>query len=558
MPFIKPKCATCGKVADVVNEHSIGERRVLSLKCGHLIVQDKLTKQDASQVISMDGKTLYPFQVKSVEFLENASGRALLAHEMGLGKTVCVQALLAMHPELNPTLYIVKSSLKVQWSHEIMRWQGENAFAQIIETSRSPFFPNLTAYIISFDLIPRFSKCQLCNHDAHNAGACVHRRKGALNCNCKVDSSDRPNFLKKEIERLGIKTVIIDECQQIKNTDADRTMEIRRLCKDVDNVICLSGTPIKNNAAEYFSVLNILKPEMFSNKARFVSWDCDSYYNGYSWKSGGLRDPEGFKRKTESFILRYERAEVLPDLPMITRNFLFSELGEAVEKAYIETFKQFRDEYNSSSNGSKFEEASNMLAYLSRMRHLTGLSKIDPCIDHVMEFLGSTERKITIFVHHKDVGEVLRLKLTKLLDELNIPAPLVLVSELNSDQRARVVHDFMEGDARVLIASTLASGEGLNLQNCSDCIMLERQWNPANEEQAEGRFIRIGQKANKVTGTYLVAIGTVDEFFSELVERKREIVKKTLGGEAVEWDQSSLMKELSEILASNGGQKWGI
>jgi hypothetical protein len=54
-------------------------------------------------------------------------------------------------------------------------------------------------------------------------------------------------------------------------------------------------------------------------------------------------------------------------------------------------------------------------------------------------------------------------------------------------------------------------------------------------------------------------VGTVDEFFAELVEKKREIVAKTLGMEAVvEWDQSSLMRELAQILASNGGSKWSI
>lgn len=228
------------------------------------------------------------------------------------------------------------------------------------------------------------------------------------------------------------------------------------------------------------------------------------------------------------------------------------------EQAYKDTFKQFRDEFEDDGTKSNFEREGNILAYLSKMRHLTGLSKIDPCIDHVMEFLGSTERKMTIFVHHKDVGEILLARLKSVMVELEIPEPLQLTSELNSDQRSAVINKFMNEGHRVLIASTLASGEGLNLQKCSDCIMLERQWNPANEEQAEGRFIRIGQLAESVSATYFVAVGTVDEFFSEIVERKREIVFKTLGGQEVKWDQSSLIKELSEVLATNGGRRWGI
>jgi SNF2 family DNA or RNA helicase len=176
-----------------------------------------------------------------------------------------------------------------------------------------------------------------------------------------------------------------------------------------------------------------------------------------------------------------------------------------------------------------------------------------------MEFLGSTDRKLTIFHHHKDVGEMLVEKLSIILDELKLEPPLHLTADLDAQARYNLVTKFTDNPkSRILIASTLASGEGLNLQVCSDCIMLERQWNPANEEQAEARFPRPGSTASSISATYLVSVGTVDEFFSEIVERKREIVTATLGGEAVEWDQSSIMKELTEILAATGGQRWKI
>jgi SNF2 family DNA or RNA helicase len=290
-----------------------------------------------------------------------------------------------------------------------------------------------------------------------------------------------------------------------------------------------------------------------------MNW-CDSYFTGYGYKTGGLKNPELFKERTKHFIIRHERKDVLPDLPPIQRNFRFSELGDKVEKAYIETFKQFRAEYNSEGCDS-FDEQSNILAYLSKMRHLVGLSKIDPCIDFCMEFLGSCDRKITIFVHHKDVGEILIDKLTSILKMLDLNPPLKIIAEMNSQARFNTVNAFTNDPKhRVLIASTLAAGEGLNLQVCSDFIILERQWNPANEEQAEARFPRPGQQAQSINGTYFVAVGTVDEFFAEIVERKREIVHSTLEGRTSEqsWDQSSVIKELAETLANNGGRKWSI
>lgn len=531
MPFIKSKCPKCSRVAETTNEYSLGGKTYSVLKCGHFTEKEHLTSNRAPEsIISIDNKKLFPFQVEGVKFIENSGGRCLVGDEMGLGKTIQALAALILHEEMRPFLWIGKSSLKYQYQHEIMRWMGEDYLAQVIESARDYLLPGFVGYIASYDLLRRLT------------------------------TKDK-DFV-ETVQKAKIKTIVLDECQQIKNSESSRTQHTRRLCASVPNVIALSGTPIKNHAAEYFPILNILNPSMFPQEARFVRYECDSYWNGYSYKTGGLRNPERFKEKTRNFIIRREREEVMPDLPKVQRQFQLHEMGEDVEGAYIAAFKMFRDEYNKTgcdNSYDSFTDASNILAYLSRMRHLTGLAKIDPCIDNVMEFLGSTERKITIFHHHKDVGEILVKKLNSVLLELGLDPVLHLTADIDPHGRYEMVSKFTaEPKARVLVASTLASGEGLNLQVCSDCIMLERQWNPANEEQAEARFPRPGSTASSIAAMYLVAVGTVDEFFSEIVERKREIVQATLGGEAVEWDQSSIMKELAEVLAAKGGQRWKV
>jgi len=121
-----------------------------------------------------------------------------------------------------------------------------------------------------------------------------------------------------------------------------------------------------------------------------------------------------------------------------------------------------------------------------------------------------------------------------------------------------MVTNFRENDrSRIMIASTLAAGEGLNLQFCADAVMLERQWNPANEEQAEGRFHRFGQ-LHPVTVTYMIASETIDEYFTELVEQKRAIVGSTLDNKDIQWDQNSLMTELAQILVTKGKKSWKL
>lgn len=538
MPFTKTKCGTCGKEAESQRQFEVNDKSVHLLKCGHLLWQKHLEARDIENLISLDGKRPFAFQTAGVRFVEKSGGRALIADEMGLGKTVQALCTIALHPEMQPCAYIVKSSLKIQWMHEIMRWVSSSnrpedlALPQVIDTSRDMMLPGVKHYLFSFDILRRFN-----------------------------------GSLVEAFQKRGIKTVVVDECQQIKNPASTRTREVRDLCRVVPNVIALSGTPIKNNAGEYFPVLNILKPEIYPKLSRFLYNECDSYNNGgWGTKTGGLKNPAAFMDKTKSFIIRRERKEVLPDLPTIDRRFHFDALGKEVEDAYRAAFIEFRDDYFTGGK-SNFADNSCTIAYLSRMRHLTGLSKVNPCVEFIEEFLLETDRKIVIFLHHIDVSEILERKIRSKIQELSsdkelefdCAAPLMLSASVQGLDRDRMIEKFKNDPrCRIMIASTLSSGEGLNLQFAHDCIILERQWNPANEEQAECRFIRIGQESDQVTATYFVAVGTVDEFFAKIVEEKREIVTKTMGGVAVKWDQSSLMKELAEVLATSGGRMWGL
>ena len=536
MPFTKLKCPRCNKVAETQAEIKVNGRPHLFLKCGHVMEQQqlKLTGTHPEEITSLDGKKLFHFQNDGVRFIESSNARCLVGDEMGLGKTVQALAFLLMHPENRPFLWIGKSSLKYQYQYEVMRWMGEEHFAQVLDGGRDKLIPGFVGHIVSYDLLR----------------------------NMKKEFS-----MLEQCKKVGIKTLILDECQQIKDSQSQRTAFTRELARVIPHVIALSGTPIKNHAGEFFPVLNIIRPDIYSNESRFLMNKCSTYWNGYTWKTGGLADPKRFHEETKNYIIRRERAEVLPDLPKVQRSFTFAqELGKKVEAEYIREFKEFRTAYNSKGWEGEFDNdpdspPDSTIARLSRLRHLVGWAKIDPCIDFCMEFLGSTDRKLTIFTHHKDVSETLVEKLNSVLHELELEPALYLHAGLDSERRYDLVNKFRDSKlTRIMVASTLASGEGLNLQFCSDCILLERQWNPANEEQAEGRFPRPGSTASSIAATYFTAVGTVDEFFAEIVEKKREIVHNTLNknGEALPWDQSSIMKELAETLASLGGRKWSI
>jgi len=523
-------CPRCNKKTSVKSENHLGNKKFILLECGHINVKEKLQDKEISPILK-DGRLLYNFQLDGVEFAKASDFRCLIADEMGLGKTIQVVSAFQNFPEiLLPSLIVVKASLKIQWMREL--YNGAGIISQILESYTEPLINdpriNISAYITSYDSLK--------------------------NASWK--------------EKLPYKSLILDECQMIKNHNAKRTQEVRNLVArngetyawcpgskeikpeydSVKYVIATSGTPIKNNAGEYFPILNLIKPEIFAEQTDFYRKYTNSYKTSFGWKVGGLRNPREFKEFTKDFIIRRNRKEVLPDLPEIRRSYRYTSFNEEIGKKYKTAALEMQDFLmNRDEQDENYQE--HILAKMNRLRHLAGYGKIECVLDYIEEFLENEEgEKITIFHHHHDIAELMIIK----LNEMGT-APLQLKAKFDSGKRSDIIDQFQRQEkSRILIAPTLACGEGLNLQFCSHAVIAEREWNASNEEQAEGRFSRIGSNADSIEVVYPVAVGSIDEMFAEIVERKRQYVSETLNGEAssTTWSQSDIMKELTQRMLS--------
>ncbi len=83
--------------------------------------------------------------------------------------------------------------------------------------------------------------------------------------------------------------------------------------------------------------------------------------------------------------------------------------------------------------------------------------------------------------------------------------------------------------------------------------MVERKWNPADEEQMETRFTRPDAiSKDYVSCTYMIVSNTIVEWFTELVEKKRQILRQVLDGQDKHWQENELVKELFAIVAKQG------
>lgn len=522
--IIRQECPTCKKIAVEVSRVKLGKSLLIKLACGHLLHSETLQSDESKYgtIIFADGCKPRPYQIDAIKFAEESDVRCIIADEQGLGKTIEALGLLRLHPEkLLPAVIVCPSTVKLQWMFEIHRicGIGKEFLVQVIQSGKERAMPGFKIYVITYDML-------------------------------------KNNDMFSMLPDGEIKTIIIDECQRIKNHLSDRAKAVQHIAKTTPHIISMSGTPIKNNAGEYFTVLNLTKPTLFPHYQKYIDNYCDAYSNGWSQKIGGLKDAEKFHEDTKDIIIRRTKADVLPDLPSIDRKFHHVELDRKLNKAYAAAMQELDDMLY--SDESEFNKSTCIIAIMGKLRHITGISKVAECIDFVTEFLLSTDRKLVVFTHHQDVMAMLETQLNQWCVEGGFSKVCTLHSGLDGNARTALVEQFKtDPNRRLMIASTLAAGEGLNLQFCSDAILLERQWNPANEEQAEARFHRFGQ-LNNVSVTYMLASGTIDEYFTELVEIKRGIVAATMDKKEIQWNQQSLMKELAEILVTKGRKAWSL
>jgi SWI/SNF-related matrix-associated actin-dependent regulator 1 of chromatin subfamily A len=514
--IVKKYCKFCGKQAVLVNSYKVDTLTFTTYKCGHSSSRSEPKARDFSGLISTDGKHPYQFQKEGIAFGLKSPGRVIIADEMGLGKTL--QALGIAEAQDLRVLIICKAGLRIQWVREHLRWRN-NKLAQILEGEKEFVLPQCDGYVMSYDILWRFK--------------------------------DIPAFIKK----LNVDMIILDEIQNIMNSNSKRTNGVRIAIQEVEYAAGLSGTPIKNNALEWFPVLNMFYPDRFPKRDRFEMQFIDMYWNGHTNKPGGIKNYEAFKAITSDFIIRRTKDDVMPDMPKVSRNFLFTDMSDSeLENQYKALVREFQDLYSDTDIDDAIKSA-NLLAYMTKMRHIVGRTKIEAVFDYTQDFMSETDRKLLIFVHHKDVTQVLQAK----LNAVGIKSVQLRAGQTTQERQDAIDTFRYNSTIRVCIASTLASGEGVDgLQYaCSDGVLMEREWNPANESQAEARLDRIGQ-TRPVEIMYPCAVGTMDEFFSEIVEKKRTYVDSALDGKESKWQESSIMKELAEIIAQKGGQKWGF
>lgn len=492
---------------------------LLFYRCGHFSIEEpKQSFFDRTiSLSSINGKKhAYEYQIDGIDFIDKTGFNGIIADEMGLGKTIQASLLMKVSKRFfNCPLIIVKGSTTWQFMKEHKEWADSLPLGIfLIQGSKSFIPPGFSAYIISMDTFSRM----------------VH-----------VNERNEVSIY-SQLADLGVDIVYVDECQSFKNPESKRARALVGFVKklDIKYKVFMSGTPIKNRAEEYFTVLNLLDPANFPSLARFQRNWLEPDEQGKHSRVKKYRLEE-FHDLISKYVIRRRKRDVQKWLPPFRRTFEFITIeDESIKATYNKQLAKLQNLADSKANLSYFDIQENLMT----LRRLTGIAKVDWAYDEVMDFLESTEDdKIAIGIHH----EVVRDTLYQKLNDAGIGV-IKISGEDNDEKKYSKVQLFQQPKYRVLIINMIAGGVGIDgLQKvCNNVLCLERQWNSVDEEQFEARFDRDGQKF-PVAARYPLIQGSIDEYFSALVEKKRNIFGETVenqwDGSLVKTDWDDLMRE---------------
>ncbi|XP_029886672.1 lymphoid-specific helicase isoform X1 [Aquila chrysaetos chrysaetos] len=189
------------------------------------------------------------YQVEGMEWLrmlwENGIN-GILADEMGLGKTIqCIATIALMVERGVPGPFLVCGPLSTlpNWMSEFKRF--------------TPEIPLMLYHGAQQERRKLVRK--------------IHVRQGSLQIHPVVITSFEIAMRDRNaLQHCFWKYLIVDEGHRIKNMNCRLIRELKRF--NADNKLLLTGTPLQNNLAELWSLLNFLLPDVFDDLKSFESW----------------------------------------------------------------------------------------------------------------------------------------------------------------------------------------------------------------------------------------------------------------------------------------------
>ncbi|MEN1970571.1 SNF2-related protein [Lentibacillus sp. N15] len=423
------------------------------------------------------------------QVVEEMNGRAILADEVGLGKTIEAGLILKeymIRGLVKKALILVPASLVNQWEKEL----------------NSKFYIPAIGHRKNYS----WEQCDILISSIDTAKRSPHR---------------------EEIVNIDYDFILIDEAHKLKNHKTKNYEFVRSLKKKY--CLLLTATPVQNKLVEIFNLVSILKPGHLGNYESFLEQygkdkkqiNQDTYLKQLIQKvmvrnTRHETDLNNTKRHIETIWVEfseeeqqfYQELDQVPFTAAFTKITLLREICSSREACYLSLQKM-------GTNSHTNDVFQHLAERIEQLPHHAKAAKVVELIKR------NPDEKVIIFTEYRAT----QLYLQWYLQQNNITS----VPFRGGFKRSKKdwMRQLFQNHAQVLIA-TEAGGEGINLQFCNYMINYDLPWNPMRLEQRIGRIHRYGQE--KDVHIYNFAIrNTVEDHIMTLLYEKINLFESVIG-----------------------------
>ncbi|ADU29948.1 DEAD/DEAH box helicase [Evansella cellulosilytica] len=440
--------------------------------------------------------TIYPHQYETAQkVIEKMNGKAVLADEVGLGKTIEAGLILKeymIRGLVKKVLILVPASLVTQWCTEL----NNKFFIPAIEQRKKPAWEHVDITVTSIDTAKREPHASV-------------------------------------IQDIDYDFIIVDEAHKLKNKNTKNYQFVRSLKKKF--CLLLTATPVQNRLSEVFHLISLLKPGYLGAESSFE----EKYKENH----------EKLNELIQKVMIRNRRSDSDMDWPkriVETVPITFTE----EERALYDAVSELKNKYSKhgvaqgitfttltlqrevcSSRESAFMTLKNLIEqYGSHPEIIEDLCAIAEKInavqtnskaEQVLKLIQQSDDKVIIFTEYRAT----QLYLQWFLAQNGIKS----VPFRGGFKRSKKdwMKQLFKDQAQVLIA-TEAGGEGINLQFCHRMINYDLPWNPMRIEQRIGRIHRLGQEKDVEIYNFAVK-DTVEDHILKLLYKKIGLFEGVIG-----------------------------
>ncbi len=479
-----------------------------------------------------NGLRLRDYQIEGTSRLVSSSSGHILMDDVGLGKTMQVlQALNVLGRDFFPYLVVsLKNSEGV--------WCGPNSDAERFFNYKTEVLRTRTFKIedVAFDGVDGYF----------------------VNFNIVKD------WDLSIIEWLSPRTIIVDECHEVRNIRTKAHKAIRKIVRAscVRKRFLLTATPIVNSLVDLYGQLDLAQPRQWGNfvlfndsqKTSFGTRYCAGYMGEYGWILDGESNVAELQNRLANATTRRTQAEVGKDLP------------ERLRKSYVVPKSDLDTSIYREARDGKYDKAlpkhakGAELQRLGRMAVASSMAKVPAVLDRCDFWLQAGRKRIVVLSYFQETAKSLVKASKGRFEGCRVLGPYCATTA--DKRRKKLLTSFAENYKfpQVFFATLKTVGTALNDLMVADTMLIsDLFWVPIRFLQAEGRLVRIGQQAKTVNIEYVLADLEIDRKMFEHLERKARVMEipresddgttlvNFLGGALDADDTKDLLRELAAI-----------